>query len=170
MQACEKLLSTSHDWYVFRSFARNNQSTDGLLIQIALTEWTKDPLYPSYLFLGELCVPVKDAEGNDIDNHRKLAEAWPEVVLQASNKDFSSKHWEPLTSCGESIISYKHSANGNRVVVETISWPQPDGNGKKGFFLHAGDHKSYERFLQVMCKVAGKEKAKQRKKRKGGKE
>lgn len=111
-------------------------------------------------------MPVKDADGNDVEKFKKLAEAWPDVMLQASEKEFSSKHWELLTGCGDNITSYKHSSSGDRVIVETISWPQPDGEGKMGFFIFAGDHKDYMLVLKDMTKSGGKLKAKEKKRKK----
>jgi hypothetical protein len=125
--------------------------------------WRHDANFESYLFVGEsLCVIVRDEFGRRDDGSKNLAEQYGEVVIQASEKEFSSRHWEPLTSCGEGMMSYKHSQSGDRVIVKVVNWPLPDGDEKKGIIVHAGDHKAYMKFLKVLMNAVGKEKKKKK--------
>ena len=131
-------------------------------------DWEKQDGYPSFLFLGNLCVTVVDEDGNLTRAAKDMADAYSEVVAHAAEKDFTSKHWEPLTACGDQIVSYKHSKSGDRVVVQLVNWPLPKGKETKGIILCASDHKGYEKFLRGMTASYGKDKAKAKKRKRKG--
>jgi hypothetical protein len=112
--------------------------------------------------LGErLTVVIVDKDGKPDERVKSQAEEFRDVVVQAAEKEFSSRHWEPLTACGEGVGSYKHSVTGDRVVVQVVNWPLPDGEGEKGVILFAGDHKDYC-FLKKFTAETAREKKKEK--------